>query len=125
MAMNSRRELAKRVRIYLKEDDALGLQTAPFAVLDWLRRERALGASVFRGLAGLGPAGLVSADMRPESAPPVVVEWIDAPERVERLLPALKKLVGRGLITVEDVEVALSKRPLRDLSDSMRASEVM
>ena len=119
------RERAKRVRIYLKEDDALGLQTAPFAVLDWLRRERALGASVFRGLGGLGPAGLVSADMRPESAPPVVVEWIDAPERVERLLPGLKALVGRGLITVEDVEVALSKRPLRDLPETMRASQVM
>jgi hypothetical protein len=36
---------------------------------------------------------------------PVLVEWIDGPERVERLLPHVCELVRSGTITVEDVDI--------------------
>ena len=78
---------AKRIRIYLKEGDVIGHKPAPYALLDWLRRERAAGATVFRGTAGVGSSGHLDADLLPDVGPhlPVIVEWIDAPDRVARL----------------------------------------
>src|SRR5689334_7270638 len=36
---------AKRIRIYVKESDVIGHRPAAYAVLDWLRREGAAGAT--------------------------------------------------------------------------------
>ncbi len=49
----------KRVRIYIGEQDKAEGKRGPLweAVLDLLRTEGAAGATVFRGLAGLGAAG--------------------------------------------------------------------
>jgi CBS domain-containing protein len=117
---------AKRVRIYLRESDSRGLQRAHFAVLTWLAREGALGATVFHGLAGLGASGRIAVDLKPEVEPPIVVEWIDSPDAVERLLPRLKELIGERLVTVEEIEIAAWKAPaVRDLSARTVCAEVM
>ncbi len=122
------RGTAKRIRIYLKESDVIGHKRAPYALLDWLRREGAAGVTLIRGTAGVGSSGQVNVDLTPELGPhlPVIVEWVDAPDRVERLLPKLKELVARGLITSEDTEIVLYKpHGLRDLPDTVTAAEVM
>jgi len=119
---------ARRVRIYVKESDAIGHKRAPFAILDWLRRERAAGATLIRGAAGLGSSGQVNADLLPDVIAhlPVIVEWVDSPDRVDRLLPHLQQLVGRGLITVEDTEIVLYKpHGVRDLPETVTVAEVM
>jgi CBS domain-containing protein len=60
-----------------------------------------------RGLAGFGARGTLHvarlADVVPDL--PVIVEWIDGPERVERLLPRVRELVRTGTITLEDVDI--------------------
>src|SRR5438552_12881233 len=91
---------ARRVRIYLKESDVIGRRPAAAALLDWLRSERAAGATVLRCSAGVGSSGRLRADLSPDAGPqlPVIIEWIDAPDRVARLLPRLLELVGRGLV---------------------------
>ena len=119
---------ARRVRIYLKESDVVGHRPAPYAILEWLRREGAAGATLFRAAAGVGASGELNVDVMPEISPhlPAVVEWIDAPDRVERLLPQLKQMVGRGLITAEDTEVVLYKaHGVRSLSDTVTVAQVM
>jgi CBS domain-containing protein len=117
---------AKRVRIYVDEDDVIGLKRTPYAVLDWLAGERAAGATLFRGTAGLGASGKVRVDVPPEIGAPAVIEWIDTPDRVERLLPRLKDMLRRGLVTVEDVDVALhSAADLRGFSPGATVAEVM
>ena len=87
---------AKRIRIYLKESDVIGHKPAPVALLEWLRREGAAGATLIRGTAGVGASGHLNLDVMPDIGPhlPVIVEWIDSPDRVERLLPQLK--IGRA-----------------------------
>jgi PII-like signaling protein len=35
----------------------------------------------------------------------MVVEWIDTPEQVERLLPRICELVQSGTITVDDLTI--------------------
>jgi len=119
---------AKRVRIYVKENDVIGHKKAPYALLDWFRRERAAGATIIRGTAGVGSSGQPNLDIMPDLAPhmPVIVEWIDAPDRVERLLPRLKELVGRGLITCDDTEILLYKpHGVRDLPHTVTVDQVM
>jgi len=62
---------------------------------------------MFRGLAGFGAHSHLHvarvADLVPDL--PVVVEWIDVPEQVERLLPSIKERLPTGLITVDDVTI--------------------
>ena len=44
---------------------------------------------------------------------PMVIEWIDAPERIEGLLDEVERLVPRALVTIEDTEVAWGDRGWR------------
>lgn len=119
---------AKRVRVYIKESDLIGRKPAPQALLEFLQKERAAGATLLRGIAGFGSSGRIDDDIMPELAPhlPAILEWVDAPERVDRLMPRLKELVGGGLITVEDVRIAMYRpHGVRDLPATVTAAEVM
>ena len=110
-----RSQKAKRVRIYLEEDDRIGHRPAHLAVIELLREHRAAGASVFRGLGGFGSSGVVHTVNLGDLVEklPMVIEWIDAPERVERLLAEVERLVPRALVTIDDTEVAWSDRPFQ------------
>lgn len=101
--------VGKRVRIYLSERDRASGRHEPLweTILDLLRREGAAGATVFRALAGFGAHGAVRLARLVDVIPdlPVVVEWLDGPQRVERLLPKIRELVTDGTITVDEVAV--------------------
>ena len=98
---------ARRVSVYLGESDQWNDEPAHLAILHHLRRQGAAGATVSRGLAGFG------AHSRAHSASvlqlsldiPLIITWVDEPERVERLLPRVREMVSGGLITIEDIEV--------------------
>lgn len=119
---------AKRVRIYLNEDDRIGRMSAVQVLVEFLRRENAQGATVLRGVEGFGATGEIHVSHLPEIARklPVVVEWIDVPERVERLLPRILAMVPRGLVTVDETQVVLYEpHPVRQLSAALTAGDVM
>jgi CBS domain-containing protein len=123
MALEGR---GKRVRIYLNEGDRVGHQTADIAILTFLRRENAAGATVFRAVEGFGGHGEIhpARGVDVAQALPMVIEWIDSEERVERLLPRVKELVPRGLITVDPTEV-VQPYPVRRVSSQLIAANVM
>ena len=119
---------AKRVRIYVGEDEKIGHRPADAAIVEWLRRENAQGATVFRGVSGFGASGEIHVAHLVDAAQhlPVVIEWIDAPEVVARLLPRLQDMVPRGLITLDETEIVLLRRQrLRELPRTLAAAEVM
>lgn len=119
---------AKRVRVYVNEGDRVGTQPAHLALIEFLRRENAQGATVIRAIEGFGGTGRIHVSHLVDVAQdlPLVVEWIDAPAVVERLLGRVKELVPRGLITVDETEVVLFEpHPVRDLPARLRASDVM
>ena len=119
---------AKRVRIYLNEEDRVGRAWAPEAIVTFLRGEDAQGASVFRGIEGFGSKGEMHVSHLPDVVRrlPVVVEWVDAPDRVDRLLPRVKELVPRGFITVDETEIVLYQpQAVRALSRTLTAADVM
>lgn len=119
---------AKKVNIYIGENDKWGRAPLYMAILELLKKENCAGATVTRGLAGFGAhsqirtASLVdlSSDL------PLVVEWIDNPARVELVLPRVQEMVVEGLITVKDVDVAFySHRGLRHLSAFVPVQDIM
>jgi CBS domain-containing protein len=117
-----------RVEIYCGETDKVGRTPAYQAILEYLRSEGAAGATVTRGIAGFGRASLIhtAAILRLSLDLPVVVTWIDAPERVERLLPRVRELAGSGVITVEDVGVAsYGERAVGKMRFDLQVRDVM
>ena len=97
-----------RVQVFLGETHQVHHQPRYAAVLDLLRREGAAGATVTRGIAGFGGHGhLHTSHLLDLSVDlPVVVTWVDLPERVERLLPAVRELAAGGLVTVDEVQAS-------------------
>ena len=119
---------AKRIRIYLSEGDRAGHLPAHVAVVQLLRKEGAQGASVFRGLEGFGATGEVHVSHLPDVAYklPLVVEWIDHAERVERLMPQVRALVKHGFITADDTSILLFEpHPVRMLAAAATAADAM
>ncbi|MGB8296198.1 MAG: DUF190 domain-containing protein [Polyangia bacterium] len=119
---------AKRVRIYVNEGDGHGYQPIHTALLAFLRKEGASGATALRAIEGFGASGELRTARLLDVAQrlPIVIEWIERAEVVERLLPGIKEMIKRGLITVDETDVALyCAYPVRDVSAALRASDVM
>ena len=119
---------ARRVRIYVSEDDRVDGQPLHLAILELLRRENAQGATVLKGVEGFGATGRIHTSHLADASwrLPLVVEWVDRPEQVERLAPRLKALVRHGLITVDETEVLLFEpHPVRDLAPTAVVADVM
>lgn len=117
----------KRVTIYIGETDQWHHQPLFMAILEFLRREGCAGATVERGVAGFGANSRIkTASILDLSLDlPMLVTWIDRPDRVERVLPQLAQMVPSGLITVEDVQVYHYSSTLREGLPDVRAEEVM
>jgi CBS domain-containing protein len=98
---------AYRVTIYAGEDDHYRGKPLYLALLEMLRREGASGATATRGLAGFGAHSRMRTTSLTDlsAALPVVVEWVDDLEVIERILPVVRTMVDDGLITSEEIEV--------------------
>jgi PII-like signaling protein len=103
--------VAKRIRIYLNEVDHWQHHPLYLAILDTLRAEGCAGATVLRGIAGFGGHHRIHTAMLVDVTPslPLVVEWIDTPERVAQVLPKIQTMVSSGLITSEDVAIVFDQ----------------
>jgi PII-like signaling protein len=95
------------MRIFVGEADRHGHHPLYAALVEVLRREGLAGATVLRGVSGFGAHSAfhteklldLSADL------PMVVEVIDAPEKIDAVLPRIEELMNGGLITLERVRV--------------------
>lgn len=102
----------KRIRIFIGEAEEWQGKPLYRAILELVQREGAAGATVLRGIEGFGPEHHLSSDRLPDISEnlPVIIEIVDSDERVEALLPALDRLVQRGMITVTSVEIVYGGR---------------
>ena len=117
-----------RVQVFIGETDQLGHVPRYQALLEYLRGEGAAGATVVRGIAGFGANSKIhsAAVLRLSLDLPVIVTWIDAPGRVDRLLPGLSELAGSGIVVVDEVEIAAyGRRQLEQLRFDLPAQDVM
>jgi PII-like signaling protein len=95
------------VRIFFGESDRWHHQSLQSALLERLRREGFAGATVFRGVAGFGANSVIHTTrlLDLSSDLPIVVEVVDTPEEVDRLVPILDEMMDDGLVTMERVRV--------------------
>ena len=101
---------AKKVIIYINEDARYHHGSLYEAVLEFLRHHKAAGATATRAIAGFGTGGVIHTQRSEYLAEhlPVRIEFIERSERIEQILPALKEMVGDGLIEMQDTTVVKS-----------------
>jgi len=119
---------ARRVRIYVSEDDRRRHRPLYQAVVELLQAENAMGATVIRGSEGFGAGGRLHVSSLVDVAAqlPIIVEWIDTPEQVQRLLPQVLDLVEHGLVTVDETEIILYEpHAVHDLRRTATVATVM
>jgi hypothetical protein len=97
------------LRIFIGEDDRWKGRALHEALVLEARARGLAGATVFRGFMGFGAhtrvhkVGILdlSSDL------PVVIEIVDAAEKIEAFLPVVDEMVKEGLATVEKATVIL------------------
>jgi PII-like signaling protein len=96
-----------RVRAYFGERDHYHGKPLWSALLEYLHAEHAAGATVTRGIAGYGANSKIHAasivDLSADL--PLILEWVDTEELVERLLPTIEEMLPGGLITTDPVTI--------------------
>jgi PII-like signaling protein len=98
---------ASLVRVFIGESDQWRHHPLPLAIVERLRKEGYSGATVFRGTAGFGARSVLHTTqiLRLSEDLPVVIEIVEASDRVESLLTVLDEMVPEGLVTIEKVRV--------------------
>jgi CBS-domain-containing membrane protein len=98
---------AQMLTLYLGESDQWQGQSLYVAILQLLRQAGCAGATVTRAIAGYG-AGTRLHEHKVwhwSSDAPVIIQVVDQPARLQRLLPQLQEMMQGGLMTLHDVEV--------------------
>ena len=95
------------LRNFIGEDDRADGQPLYEAIVMKARELHLAGATVLRGPMGFGRSSRLHTAkiLRLSEDLPVVVEIVDAEDRIEALLEAIGPLIGSGLVTLEKVQV--------------------
>lgn len=109
------------LRVFVSEDDQYRHRPLYEAIVLKAREMHLAGATVLRGAVGFGHSERLhnAKILRLSVDLPVVVEIVDSDANVQRFLPALREMIGKGLVTLEKVQV-LRFGQARD--DAVRAS---
>ena len=95
------------LRVFIGESDRVGGRPLHEVIVEEARKRGMSGATVLRGFLGFGANSRIHTTkvLRLSEDLPVVVEIVDAEEKVEAFLPELDKMIGEGLVTLEKVRV--------------------
>jgi uncharacterized protein len=98
---------AKKVTIYLNEDTQRHLVPLYESILSFLMSKGVAGATATRALAGFGAHRELHTPKIEALAEhlPIRIEFIEAAEKVEEILPTLYDMVNDGLIEVQDTNI--------------------
>ncbi|MCB2192316.1 MAG: DUF190 domain-containing protein [Deltaproteobacteria bacterium] len=104
--MNLPRE-AELLRVFIGEGDKYQGRLLYELIVEKAREQGLAGATVYRGILGFGANSLVhtSKVLRLSEGLPVVVEIVDASEKIQEFLPWLDGVIHEGLITLEKARV--------------------
>jgi len=104
-------EAGKLLRIFIGESDKFEGQPLHEAILHLARREGLAGCTVIKGFEGFGAASRIHTTkiLRLSEDLPIIIEIIDAEEKIDQFLPHLDAMVKEGLVTVEKVKVILCR----------------
>ena len=98
---------AMLLRIFFGEDDKYQGRPLYEAIVLAARSAKLAGATVLRGPMGFGRSSRLHTTkiLRLSQDLPVVVEIVDAQEKIDAFLPVLDGMMSSGLVTIEKVQV--------------------
>ncbi len=95
------------LRVFIGESD----RTDGKSLYEWIVRKAReagmAGVTVLRGLEGFGAHSRMHTAkiLRLSQDLPIVIEIVDAPEKIEAFIPTIEGAIKEGLMTVENVQV--------------------
>jgi uncharacterized protein len=97
----------KLVSVYINEADRWQRRPLHQEILRLLNREGLAGGTVLRAVGGFtGGRGLQTGALLDASGQlPLVVQFVDTEENVTRVIPMIRNIVAKRLITMQDVEI--------------------
>src|SRR3569833_1341460 len=95
------------LRIFIGESDRADHQPLYEAIVLKARELHLAGATVLRGSMGFGKSSRLHTAkiLRLSMDLPLIIEIVDAEEKIQNFLPALDEMIKGGLITLEKVRV--------------------
>jgi uncharacterized protein len=95
------------LRIFFGEDDKHERLPLYEAIVLKAREMHLAGATVLRGHVGFGHSALIHTTkiLRLSQDLPIIVEIVDAQDKIDAFLPVLDTMMGSGLVTLEKVRV--------------------
>ena len=92
----------KLLRLFIGESDTWHGKPLYQAIVERVRQEGLAGATVLRGIEGFGADSHLhtSRILRLSEDLPVVIEIVDTPEQIDRVVPILDEMVGEGMLTL-------------------------
>ena len=109
------------LRIFIGETDRWHGKPLYEAIVLKIREQGLAGATVLRGTMGFGAHSRVHTTkvLRLSDDLPVIVEIVDKPEQIAKVLPLLDEMVTEGMITTEKVHIIAyrnnhASQPIKD-----------
>jgi hypothetical protein len=98
---------ATLLRIFIGESDRWEHKPLYEAIVLKAREAHLAGATVLRGPMGFGKTSRLHTAkiLRLSTDLPLVIEIVDAAEKIDAFLSTLEKMIGGGLVTLEKVRV--------------------
>jgi PII-like signaling protein len=95
------------LRIFIGESDRHGHRPLYEAIVLKARELHLAGATVLRGPMGFGKSSRLHTTkiLRLSSDLPLVIEIVDSEAHIQAFLPELNRMIGGGLVTLENVRV--------------------
>ena len=95
------------LRIFFGEDDKFGNLPLYEAIVLKAREMHLGGATVLRGHVGFGHSSHIHTTkiLRLSGDLPIIVEIVDAQDKIDSFLPVLDTMMSSGLVTIERVQV--------------------
>ena len=95
------------LRIFCGEDKKFGSRPLFEAIILKAREMHLAGATVLRGQSGFGHSSRIHTTkiLRLSEDLPVIVEIVDAQEKIDAFLPVLDGMMTSGLVTIEKAKV--------------------
>ncbi len=97
------------LRAFLGEEDRLGRRPLYEAIVMKAREAQLAGATVLRGPVGFGHSSRVHTTkiLALSEDLPIIVEIVDAEDKIRAFLPILDTMMSGGLVTLEKVQVLI------------------
>ncbi|MCL7410242.1 MAG: DUF190 domain-containing protein [Methanosarcinaceae archaeon] len=95
------------LRIYLSENDTYKGRSAHHVIIEYLKDSFVAGATVIHGIEGYGVHSNIhtASILRLGVDLPLIVEAVDTDEKIRPLLPKLREIAPRELMTLQEVEI--------------------